>query len=335
MSNSYELEFESVPRTRRSGLKLFLLIILSVLLILFGFRFTLDWLNTAPQSFPAETTFVVEPGANVRMVATALKEKNLVRSEWYFYFSVILHHDPKNIKASTYYFEESITTNQIIERLLAGDFSRNLLSITFPEGIRVIEMVRILEQSNLSEFDGKEFLELANKTEGKLFPDTYFVPPNFTAKEWYQLLNNTHSEVMVDLRDKYQTNLTDEEVVILASIIEREANRVESMRMVSGILQNRLAINMALQADATMEYVLDKPLQELLASDLQIDSPYNTYLYAGLPPTAIGNPGRTALEAVFNPIQSNYLFYITGNDGVFYYAEDFDEHRRNIARYLR
>jgi UPF0755 protein len=121
----------------------------------------------------------------------------------------------------------------------------------------------------------------------------------------------------------------------LASIIEREANSPESMKMVSGILQNRLTIDMPLQADASIEYILDKPLNALLPEDLKIDSPYNTYLNRGLPPTPIGNPGLTAIEAVLEPTLSKYLFYITDETGEFHYAEDFDQHRANIQRYLR
>ena len=92
---------------------------------------------------------------------------------------------------------------------------------------------------------------------------------------------------------------------------------------------------MALQADASIEYVLGKPLGELTPEDLEIDTPYNTYLYRGLPPTPIGNPGLAAIRAVLEPTSSDYLFYITDSEGNFYYAETFDEHRANIAKYLR
>jgi UPF0755 protein len=92
---------------------------------------------------------------------------------------------------------------------------------------------------------------------------------------------------------------------------------------------------MPLQADASIEYVLNKPLKELTPDDLKIDSPYNTYLNKGLPPTPIGNPGADAINAVIDPTPTDYLFYITGTDGTFYYAETYEEHKRNIARYLK
>ena len=124
-----------------------------------------------------------------------------------------------------------------------------------------------------------------------------------------------------------------DQILILASILEREANTPESKGLVSSVLQNRIAVGMPLQADASIEYS-DKPW-ELTPDDLKIDSPYNTYTNPGLPPTPIGNPGLTAIEAVLSPTQSPYFFYITGKDGEFYYAETYDEHLLNIERYLR
>ena len=115
--------------------------------------------------------------------------------------------------------------------------------------------------------------------------------------------------------------MTEYEIITLASILEREANSAESMRMISGILQNRLEINMPLQVDASIEYDLDKPLHELTPTDLkERDTPYNTYLYSGLPPTPIGNPGQTAIEATLNPTESDYLFYVTDDESNFHYA---------------
>jgi UPF0755 protein len=154
-------------------------------------------------------------------------------------------------------------------------------------------------------------------------------------------MRETYTQTTQPLREQIAaSSLTENEMLILASILEREANSPESMSIVSGILQNRLAIGMPLQADATIEYVLDTPLGELppgqLAAKLrELDSPYNTYLYLGLPPTPIGNPGLTAITAVLNPRETPYFYYVTGNDGKFYYAESYNEHLRNIDRYLR
>ena len=124
-------------------------------------------------------------------------------------------------------------------------------------------------------------------------------------------------------------------MIILASILEREANDEQSMKIVSGILQNRLKHGMALQVDASIEYVLDKSLSALTSEDLKIDSPYNTYLHTGLTPTPIGNPGLQAIDAVLHPAKTEYLYYITDADGHFHYAKTFEEHKRNVTKYLQ
>jgi UPF0755 protein len=128
---------------------------------------------------------------------------------------------------------------------------------------------------------------------------------------------------------------TEDEVIILASILEREANDETSMRMVAGILENRLRDDMPLQVDAVFQYYTGKGSSDLTLEDLTTDTPYNTYTNIGLPPQPIGNPGLMAIEAVLNPTPSDYYYYLTGDDGEFYYAKTFEEHKRNKARYLR
>ena len=188
--------------------------------------------------------------------------------------------------------------------------------------------------------DTEAFLEQTTGLEGQLFPETYFVPDDFSTEQLVKLLTDTHEETITELLDGASTTLSTDEIVILASIVEREANTPESMRTVAGVFMNRIAIGMPLQADASIEYVIDTPLGELapgqLAAELrELDSPYNTYLNQGLPPTPIGNPGRIALAAVIDPIVSDYFYYITGNDGEFYYAETYNQHLINIERHLR
>jgi UPF0755 protein len=197
------------------------------------------------------------------------------------------------------------------------------------------DIVRTIH-AELPSFDEQTFLELTKNNEGYLFPETYFVPEDFTAEEFVNLLTETYASALRPYKDAIASStLSEFEVLTLASILEREANDETSMRMVSGILQNRLDIGMALQADATIGYVLDKPITELSPEDLEIDSPYNTYMNTGLTPTPIGNPGIQAIEAVLYPTKNEYLYYITGTDGTFHYAETFEEHKTNIEKYLR
>jgi UPF0755 protein len=215
-----------------------------------------------------------------------------------------------------------------------------LVRVTFPEGITRVEMARIADET-LIDFDAESYLLLTTDAEGLLWPETYFIPPTYSAEELVALQQRELSAVLEAQKERIAEHpLSEYEILTLASIVEREANDPESMALVAGILLNRLEAGMYLQADATIEYVLDTPLNELppgeLAENLrEIESPYNTYRNGGLPPTPIGNPGIDALTAVLNPTPSDYYFYITGNDGNFYYAETYDQHLVNIERYLR
>jgi UPF0755 protein len=293
------------------------------------------FLQTPPANFPLNESINIEFGTGTRDIITLLKDKNLIRSEIVMYLEMLFNHPDSLIKASTHKFTEPLDVKKLALKLIAGDPSHNLIKLTLIEGESVAAIAKRADAS-LENFNVAEFLALSKPEEGKLLPETYLIPKNYSASELFSLLSNTFKTSLAKYDEVILSHdLTENEIIILASIIEREANTSESMKLVSGILQNRLKINMALQVDASMEYVLDKPLSALTPDDLQIDSPYNTYLYPGLPPTPIGNPGLEAIEAVLYPEPSNYLFYITGNDGQFYYAKNFDEHRINIARYLR
>jgi len=218
---------------------------------------------------------------------------------------------------------------------MEGDYESTLVRITHIEGERVRQLAARLSET-LPEFDAEAFVTLAEPHEGTLFPDTYLVPPTFTSDDVFTLLTETYRTTLAPHQAAIDSHpLSESDIITLASIVEREANDPDSKRMVAGILLSRISIGMPLQADASIEYTLNKPLSQLTPADLTIDTPYNTYLYRGLPPTPIGNPGLDAILAVLNPTESPYLFYITGNDGVFYYAETYTEHQRNIERYLR
>jgi UPF0755 protein len=310
------------------------LLVVGVFCALFLFLMV-TYTNTPPSDFVIPTVITVIPGTTVKDITENLEAASVVRSGSLLYFILALLFEPTDIKASTYAFDAPLTTYEVAQKLTTGDFSSDLIRFTHFEGERATSIAARASMV-LKDFDSKRFLERAVPVEGKLFPDTYFVPADFTADQLLELMLRTYEESLAPLQDAITaSSLTTDEVIILASVIEREANSEESMKMVSGILQNRLAIGMALQADASIEYVLDKPLSELTPEDLKIDSPYNTYLNTGLPPTPIGNPGLTAINAVLFPTQSDYFYYITDDEGNFYYAKTYDEHLDNIDRYLR
>lgn len=329
--NKYESKIGSLGRPL-GGFLTWLAILLIISFTLIGyFLFSL----TAP-SGREEQKFSIESGSGVREIGANLKSAGLIRNELSFYLASLLWSDPTALMAGDYLIPAGTGVRDLLQKFTTGDFIPPVVRITHIEGERVRTLATRVSPL-LENFDATEFINLAEPYEGQIFPDTYLVPPEFNAEQLFQLMRdnfNTRTSTLSPSLDEHPF-LTRTEIIILASILEREANTVESKRLVSGVLQNRLRIGMALQVDASIEYVLDKPLSELTPEDLRIDTPYNTYLNTGLPPTAIGNPGLTALEAVLNPIPSDYFFYITGNDGLFYYARDFDQHRINIANHLR
>lgn len=295
---------------------------------------------TAPTNFRNDTSFEILSGMSVRAIAKEAKKQGLVRSETFLYTILTYSYDPTTIYAGTYIFKKPTSVFGVAQKLAGKDIENNLVRLTLPEGITTHKISEIASKI-LPSFNTASYRASTTGLEGYLFPETYFVPPTFTASDLLELQLKTYEENLLPLRDDIlKTNLTEYKVLVLASIVEREANDEESMKMVAGILQNRLAINMPLQADASIEYVLDTPLHELppgkLASELrELDSPYNTYLNTGLPPTPIGNPGIMAINAVIHPTASDNFFYITGTDGTFHYAKTFEEHNQNIAKYLQ
>ncbi len=293
------------------------------------------YLHSAPRQTELPRAFTIEPGTSVSEITKQAKRDGFVRSSLLLYAVLARFYESKTLYAGTYLVVEPLSTSEFAAKLAGQDIVIDTVAVTIPEGVRA-RMIGALAAEVLEDFDATTFTTLAEPREGYLFPETYHVPQHFSETELFELLQDTFVLQTADVQSAMQDHdLGEYGVLTLASIIEREANDEASMRMVSGILQNRLAIDMALQTDASIEYDLDKPLAELTPEDLEQDSPYNTYRNRELPPTPIGNPGLMAIEAVLDPTPSEYLYYITGLDGAFYYARTFDEHRKNIDRYLR
>ena len=282
-----------------------------------------------------DTTFIIESGDSVREIATLAKEAGHVYSELSFLLWYKGFHATEPLIAGQYILPSQLSLPEFISTLTSGDITEDYISLTFPEGSRIEAMADIIASST-PHIDTDAYKSLLERKEGYAFPETYFITDTTTAEELVAVQLATYEAKLKPLRARIADHpLTEYEIITLASIVEREANDDVSMKMVSGILQNRLAIDMPLQADASIEYALEKPLSELTPEDLKIKSPYNTYLNRGLPPTPINNAGLESIMAVLEPTESDYYYYITGRDGEFYYARTLDAHNQNIARYLR
>ncbi len=290
-----------------------------------------QYFNAPPVNFPLHTDIEIQEGLSHRAIIDSLKDKGIIRSSFLLYSILIKDFNKSFIQAGTYRFETPLTTYEIANGITKGLNKSPLLSITLPEGFMARDLLSYLPHLKIS-----TSTEALQKYEGYLFPDTYFLSSDMTLGSIITLLRDTADDKLSRYDDVFlSSKFTRNEIIILASIIEREAQDLESKKIVSGILQNRLEITMPLQVDACFDYILDKTSAELTPEDLEIDSPYNTYTHTGLPPTPIANPGIEAIEAVLYPKKTDYLYYLTGSDGNFYYAKTFEEHKRNKIRYLR
>lgn len=287
--------------------------------------------NTATADFPLNTVVTVEEGDSIDDIGMKLENERFIQSP--LLFKLVARHlkADTTIQAGTYTFEKPYSTYELVRVLSEGRGHEPLIRLTFPEGYSVRDW-SIYTQDMFASYDAVQLLE----QEGHLFPDTYFVTHDEPVTSLIERMKTHYETTISPLRPRIaESGYTEEEVIIFASILEREANDEVSMRMVAGILENRLRDDMPLQVDAVFEYYLGKGSSELTINDLQTDTVYNTYTNQGLPLAPIGNPGLMAIEAVLNPTPSDYYYYLTGNDGKFYYATTFDEHKRNKARYLR
>lgn len=276
--------------------------------------------------------FIIKKGESVTSIANRLQETGLIKNARVFSYMVRIYKLTPQIQAGTFTVSPSQTPKVIAETFTKGTED---LWVTFLEGWRVEEYADYLAaQEDLTNFDKENFLFLAKPLEGTLYPDTYLIPKEMDEEVIISLLTNTFETKTTDLT-------IDDETLVLASLVQREAKEYEDMRRVAGILKNRTEIGMPLQVDATLQYAKGYDAQKdmwwapPLAADKSIVSAFNTYMNKGLPPSPICNPGLDALEATLDPLQSDDLFYLHANDGNMYYAETLDGHNDNINRYLR
>jgi len=293
------------------------------------------FLSLPPQKFPRYVIVNLETGMSVPDAVRHLEEAHVVRSSGLLNFILAIFHKDEYIQAGEYRFDKALSVGEIASAITSGTYVVPPTRVLIPEGLVGAQIVKILQDTFLYDEAPRLSAEPFDEHIGYLFPDTYYIPRDYTEEDFIQLMLRTYENKVGPLRPAMAASgLTEDEVIIIASIIEREGSTVESKRRIAGIILNRLNMGMALQVDASFYYLFGKASSELTKADLAFDSPYNTYLYKGLPPTAISNPGLDSIEAVLDPIESKDFFYLTAPDGVFYYAETFAEHKRNKARHL-
>ncbi len=323
-------------------MKKFLLLFLAIPLVL---GFGVFWFYKNTQSVSSDKSFkdfLITKGASASQVGNNLYKQGLLKSPLAFKIYIQLTGKSGNIQAGEYRLSPSLNLFQILTELGKGPTE---LWVTIPEGLRREEVaLRFATQLGKDEMFIDEFLTLTESKEGKLFPDTYLFAKTATAAAIVSKMEATYNVKVLGLENN--TDFTANELLVLASLLERETKTDEERPIVAGILMNRLDIGMALQVDASVQYALasSKYLQPsedikwwepVLRGDLQFDSQYNTYRYPGLPIGPIASPGLSSLEAAYSPEDSDYLYYIHDETGQIRYARNLEEHNANVAKYLR
>lgn len=350
----------SVPRRKpRVLLWSFLIALALVMSVAAGVLFYLwNGLRPAPASAtPIQVT--ITSGMRAQKVAELLEQNGLIRSAFLFSGWLKLEGEGSRFQAGVYELTPGMTRDQIVAKLNNGDIvAAATIRITIPEGFTVQQIVSRLADSG--EINKDKFLEAANQSsqwtgsswtksipadsnlrfplEGYLFPDTYEMKRGSTETD---IINRMLSELdvkMDQLPEDWQATLderglTVHELLTIASLVEREVVLDNERAIVSSVIQNRLKKKMPLQIDATIQYLLDKQKERLLEADLKVDSPYNTYLHAGLPPGPIASPSLKSIEAALYPDETDYFYYVTKKDGTnsHLFAVTYKQHQKNIT----
>lgn len=286
-------------------------------------------------------------GSDAVTIARQLIAAGIVRDRWAFRYATWKTKSASRLQAGEYKFDSPMTAIQVLEKIARGRV--HLRTITFPEGLTLAQMAEIFGASDFG--TREEFYASGQNTElvahfdqdaidleGYLFPDTYALPRNATAGQLVSaMVASFEQKFDEELRRESQVRgFTPREVVTLASIIERETARADERTVVSGVFTNRLELGMLLQSDPTVIYALQRAglyKNNLTRANLRFDSPYNTYVYAGLPPGPIASPGLAALKAAVQPDDVQYLYFVSRNDGSHVFAASLREHNRNVREY--
>lgn len=312
--------------------------ILALIGITIVFYSGLYFIKLSPTSpFPTHTLVTIERGQGLNKIAEIFEQNKIIKSAFWLKVFIVLLGGEKKVVAGDYYFPEPVNIFGVSKILHEGRFGLIPQRVTLQEGLSSIEIANILEK-NLPAFKKEDFLAQINeqKLEGFLFPDTYFFMTNAKSNDVILTMRETFAREFQKYQDDFiKSGKTLEEIVILASIIEGEALTLESKRIVSGILYNRLNKKMPLQVDAPFKYYNGKNSYTLTKDNLKEDHPYNTYINKGLPPTAINNPGIDSIRAAIAPTNTNYFFFLSDKKGNMYYARNFEGHQQNRELYLR
>ncbi|HHX13639.1 MAG TPA: endolytic transglycosylase MltG [Clostridiales bacterium] len=329
------------------------LVILLVGLIVAAWLGGNSWLKQSvkPVDSADKTMTLVEipSGSGTETIANLLNDAGMIDSALAFRIQSKLKGLDGQYKAGQYNLSRSMAMTEIMNLLQEGHSLTT--RVTIPEGLDIKRLTKLLADKQLidpvkfadelenGQFD-YPFLKDApagpNRLEGYLFPETYDL---FANASEYDIINTMLKQFNKLFTDKYyarakELNMDINQVITLASIIEREAVVQEDRPVISGVFHNRLEKNMRLQSCATVQYILGEQKDNLSKADIAIESPYNTYIHAGLPPGPIASPGKLSIDAALWPAETDYLYFLAKGDGSHVFSKTYQEHLANKAKYI-
>ncbi len=337
---------EPEPRERRTKKRAWALVVLLLAFILLaGGAFYLRHLWRSPQSQDAQPYLVtIPPGSSLRQIAAILERERIIRTptllRWLAYYRGV----DRTLKAGEYLLSARMSPEEVLRELSEGHVVEH--SVTIPEGSDIRAIAQALEAREMAR--AEEVMELAaspafarslgveaSSLEGYLFPDTYRFPKGMGARRILTKMVFTLNKVFTPAMAKRAGALgsSRRDILTLASLIEKETALDEERPLVSAVYHNRLRKGMLLQSDPTVIYALRDFDGNLTKEHLAIDSPYNTYLYPGLPPGPIANPGLSSIKAALHPAQVDYLYFVSRKDGSHHFSRTLAEHNAAVVRY--
>jgi len=303
----------------------------SIVFIFLFYRFFVS----PPPSFFYGKYLDITNGMTVEEAANLFGDKKVIRSPVVFRIFVELFGVTPNIIAGEYKFDKPTNLYEVVRSVTDTSYKGRAVKVTVPEGFTNKDITDLLEE-RFPNFNKTDFINLALPREGSLFPDTYIFPTSFSEEKIVNKMFDNFQTKFGEIKSAViKSKRTRNEIIIMASILEKEARTTETKKKIAGILWKRLDAGRPLQVDASFLYLLNKKSSDLTLDDLKIDSLYNTYKYKGFPPGAISNPGLDSLKSALYPEESKYWFYLSDADGNMHYAVDFEEHKRNKVLYLR
>ncbi|MEE9252008.1 MAG: endolytic transglycosylase MltG [Thermodesulfobacteriota bacterium] len=287
----------------------------------------------------------IPKGMGLKPIALRLESRKVIKDDLVFVLYVKLRGSENKLKAGEYRFEAGVTMDAVVEKLLKGEVS--LRRFTIAEGLTLKQIAQVLSKREvltgtrfLSRAQDRDFVNKllgydAGSLEGYLFPETYTYELGFDEDDITRAMVSRYREVY-DSLDTSEVNLTEHEVVTLASIIEKETSVPGERPLISAVLHNRLRIGMRLECDPTVIYGLGNDFDgNITKADLKAEHDYNTYVITGLPPGPIASPGAASLEAAVKPADVKYLYFVSKGDGTHHFSATYADHQSAVYKYRK